>query len=219
LAQFNNVKPWFWNEENTRKLLESVFKDRIMIHLKRHKLIRNSQHGFLPGRNCTTNLLSFFEKVTSQVDSGGAFDTIFLDVGKAFDKVPKARLFKKVKAHGISGQLLNWIKNWLTNRRHGVVHMLRLDRSLVRGPTGQSSGPLLLLLFINNLDLAASEVTAMAKFADDTKIGQEIVSAADRDALQSALAKLCTWTEVWWTQFNVAKCKAMHFGRSNPKFN
>jgi hypothetical protein len=79
------------------KLLESVVKDKVMAHLKKHKLIRSSKHGFLPGRNCTTNLLSFFEKVTSQVDSGGAFDAIpvFLDFAKAFDKVPTARLLKK----------------------------------------------------------------------------------------------------------------------------
>jgi hypothetical protein len=56
------------------KMLESVIKDRILGHLKKHKLIRNSQHGFLPGRNCTTNLLSFFEKVTSSIDDGKSFD-------------------------------------------------------------------------------------------------------------------------------------------------
>jgi hypothetical protein len=61
------------------KLLESVVKDKIMTHLKRNGLIRNSQHGFLPGRNCTTNLLSFFEKVTREIDSGGSFDAVFLD--------------------------------------------------------------------------------------------------------------------------------------------
>jgi hypothetical protein len=203
------------------KLLESVIKDKVMVHLKKHKLIRNSQHGFLPGRNCTTNLLSFFEKVTSQVDSGGAFDAIFLDFAKAFDKVPTARLLKKVKAHGITGQLLNWIKNWLTDRRQRVV----LDGvcsewiAVLSGvPQGSVLGPLLFLLFINDLDLAASEVTAMAKFADDTKVGQQIVTAADREALQSALDKLCNWARVWGMQFNVAKCKVMHFGRNNPGY-
>jgi hypothetical protein len=79
-------------------------------------------------------------------------------------------------------------------------------------------GPLLFLLFINDLDLAANEVTAMAKFADDTKVGQQILSETDRDALQSALNKLCDWTDQWGMQFNVAKCKVMHFGRTNPKY-
>jgi hypothetical protein len=70
-----------------------------MKHLRKHGLIKNSQHGFLPGRSCTTNLLAFFEKVTAEIDGGGSFDTVFLDFAKAFDKVPKERLLKKVKAH------------------------------------------------------------------------------------------------------------------------
>jgi hypothetical protein len=192
-----------------------------MDHLKKHKLIRGSQHGFLPGRNCTTNLLSFFEKVTSSIDSGRAFDTVFLDFAKAFDKVPAERLLKKVRAHGISGDLLTWIRNWLTNRRQRVV----LDGqcsdwiAVLSGvPQGSVLGPLLFLLFINDLDLAANEVTAMAKFADDTKVGQQILSETDRDALQSALNKLCDWTDQWGMQFKVAKCKVMHFGRTNPKY-
>jgi hypothetical protein len=204
------------------KVLESVIKDRIMDHLKKHKLIRNSQHGFLPGRNCTTNLLSFFEKVTSSVDSGRAFDTIFLDFAKAFDKVPAERLLRKVKAHGVKGKLLLWIRNWLTGRRQRVVLDGQFSDwiAVLSGvPQGSVLGPLLFLLFINDLDLAASEVTAMAKFADDTKVGQQVVTDADRVTLQSALDKLCKWSEKWGMQFNVAKCKVMHFGRNNPRFD
>jgi hypothetical protein len=66
--------------------------------------------------------------------------------------------------------------------------------------------------------LAAKEVTAMAKFADDTKVGQQIVTDADRATLQSALDKLCMWSNEWGMQFNMAKCKVMHFGRNNPMF-
>jgi hypothetical protein len=198
-----------------------VVKDRILGHLKKHKLIRNSQHGFLPGRNCTTNLLSFFEKVTSSIDDGKSFDTVFLDFAKAFDKVPAERLLKKVKAHGINGELLHWIRNWLTGRRQRVVLDGEFSEwiAVLSGvPQGSVLGPLLFLLFINDLDLAASEVTAMSKFADDTKVGQQIVSDADRVLLQSALDRLCAWARDWGMQFNVAKCKVMHFGRQNPRY-
>jgi hypothetical protein len=103
------------------KLPESIIKDRIMNHLKRHRLIRKSQHGFMPGRSCTTNLLEFFDKVTAAVDRGESFDAVFLDFANAFDKVPRKRLLKKVRAHGITGLLLRWIQNWLTGRRQRVV--------------------------------------------------------------------------------------------------
>jgi hypothetical protein len=201
------------------KLLESIIKDNIMRHLKKHGLIKRTQHGFLPGRNCTTNLLSFFKKVTSHVGNGQAFDAIFLDFAKAFDKVPKERLLRKVRAHGITGKLLDWIRNWLSDRKQRVVLNGEFSAwlAVLSGvPQGSVLGPLLFLLFINDLDLAASEVTAMAKFADDTKVGQQI--DADRATLQTALDKMCRWTEVWSMQFNVAKCKVMHFGRTNPLF-
>jgi Reverse transcriptase (RNA-dependent DNA polymerase) len=99
------------------KLLESIINDKILHHLKRKNLIRSSQHGFLPGRSCTSNLLAFLEKATAAVESSRSFEAIFLDFAKAFDKVPRARLLKKVRAHVVSGQLLRWIQNWLTGRR------------------------------------------------------------------------------------------------------
>jgi hypothetical protein len=77
----------------------------------------------------------------------------------------------------------------------------------------------LFLIFINNLDLAASEVSTLAKFADDTKLGQVIVSEDDRIQLQRALDKLCDWSRVWGMSFNVKMCKVMHFGRRNPQYD
>jgi len=85
------------------KLMESIIKDDIMQHLDKNKLINASQHGFMPGRSCTTNLLEFLEKVTLAADQGTPIDIVYLDFAKAFDKVPTARLMKKVRAHGIGG--------------------------------------------------------------------------------------------------------------------
>jgi hypothetical protein len=65
-----------------------------MDHLLRNDLLASSQHGFMPNKSCCTNLLEFFEKVTSVVDQGSPFDVIFLDFAKAFDKVPKERLLE-----------------------------------------------------------------------------------------------------------------------------
>ena len=76
-------------------------------HLDRHGLITRTQHGFMRGRSCTSNLLSFLDKVTAAVDSREAVDVIYLDFAKAFDKVPIQRLLKKVRAHGIQGRVLS----------------------------------------------------------------------------------------------------------------
>jgi len=60
-------------------------------------------------RSCLTNLLEFLEHVTDAVDHGKPVDVTYLDFQKAFDKVPHRRLLNKLKAHGISGNILNWI--------------------------------------------------------------------------------------------------------------
>ena len=92
-----------------------------MEHLEQHKLIKVSQHVFLPGRSCLTNLLAYLESVTKHVDSGSPFDTLYLDIAKAFDKVPHRRLLMKLKAHGIDGVVLEWIRRWLTDKKQRVI--------------------------------------------------------------------------------------------------
>jgi hypothetical protein len=78
------------------RLMESIIRDAMNKHLVDNMLIRKSQHGFLQDRSCTTNLLEFLEEATRVVDSGKGFDIVYLDFAKAFDKVPKERLLKKV---------------------------------------------------------------------------------------------------------------------------
>ena len=103
------------------KILESIIKDEIVKHLHSNNLISSSQHGFMKNRSCATNLIEFFDEVTASVDQKDPIDVIYLDFSKAFDKVPKNRLIKKISAHGIQGKILSWIHNWLTDRRQRVV--------------------------------------------------------------------------------------------------
>ena len=161
--------------------------------MERHKLIRPTQHGFMRGRSCASNLLTFLEGVTAAVHDGIAVDIIFLDFAKAFDKVPVERLLKKVWAHGIRGQLFNWIGAWLRGRHQRVVlnGETSLWEAVLSGvPQGSVLGPLLLLIFINDLDKSRTAVEIVLKFADDTKIAQPIRGEEDRRKLQSALDEL-----------------------------
>jgi hypothetical protein len=84
-----------------------------MDHLTNNSLLNQSQHGFMPGKSCSTNLLEFLEKTTKVIDGGLPFDVIFLDFAKAFDKVPRERLLEKLRAHGVRGRALNWIRTGL----------------------------------------------------------------------------------------------------------
>jgi Reverse transcriptase (RNA-dependent DNA polymerase) len=205
----------------TCRLMESIIKDQMVSHLDRAGLIRASQHRFVRGKSCTSNLLTFLNKVTVVIDSGEAADTIYLDFAKAFDTVPHARLRKKLKAHGIDGTLLKWIAAWLTGRKQRVVLNGKesMWEDVLSGmPQGSVLGPLLFLIFINDLNLVVSAGDFLFKFADDTKVTRVIRSDTDRRALQDTLDKLMGWaSDCWGMLFNVRKCKVMHFGRSNNR--
>ena len=96
--------------------------DAIVDHLKRHKLVLNTQHGFRKGRSCLSNLLAFLDKVTKCVDDGDSVDVVYLDFVTAFDKVPHQRLLQKLSNHGVDGHnlILQWIMNWLRDREQRV---------------------------------------------------------------------------------------------------
>ena len=77
------------------KVMESILRDSLVLHLSQHSLIRSSQHGFMAKKSCLTNLLEFLEEHSSLVDKGHAVDIVYLDFSKAFDKVPHQRLLLK----------------------------------------------------------------------------------------------------------------------------
>ena len=204
------------------KLMESVIKDSMMAHLRRSRIISGTQHGFMPHKSCTTNLLEFLETATKLVDEGRSLDIIYLDFAKAFDLVPKLRLIKKLQAHGFTGKVLKWISAWLSNRQQRVV--LNGQQSswiqVTSGvPQGSILGPILFTIFINDLDEGVDEVVKiLVKFADDTKLGHAVDTDQEREAFQTALDTLCSWAETWNMRFNVDKCHVVHVGRSNKKF-
>lgn len=198
------------------KMLESIIKDNILQHLVKFKLIFDSQHGFSKGRSCLTNLLDFMEDVTKNLDEGKPVDVIYLDFAKAFDKVPYCRLFEKLKAHGIGGQVLQWIERWLSGRRQRVsVNKTFSDWEEVTSgvPQGSVLGPVLFLIYINDIDMGL--VSKLSKFADDSKLCKTICSDEDREALQNDLNKLSDWTKLWQMKFNIDKCVVVHLGHNN----
>ena len=88
------------------KLLERILRGRVYSHLEISGHISETQHGFVKGRSCLTNLIKFFEEVTKMIDEGRAVDVVYMEFSKPFDKVPHGRL---VKSHGIRGELARWI--------------------------------------------------------------------------------------------------------------
>ena len=101
--------------------MEKIVKEDITGHLSHYDLLNDTQHGFMRGRSCLTNLLTYMEGATRMLDEGKNVDIICLDFAKAFDKVPHHRLIGKVASVGIEGRVKAWIQQWLEGRMQSVV--------------------------------------------------------------------------------------------------
>ena len=202
------------------KVMESLIRDQIVDHMVNNKLFNERQYGFVPGRSCMTQLLLVLDKWTEMLDNGYPIDIIYLDFAKAFDKVPHVRLLEKIKAYGINGEIFNWIKNFLNNRKQRVkVNGIFSNwQDILSGiPQGSVLGPILFVIYINDLpDLVDSFIHL---FADDTKMFNSILNDNDVANFQDDIFNLCSWSKKWQLQFNTSKCKVMHLGSNNNKNN
>ena len=200
------------------KMLESIIRDKLVAYLEQYKLIRNTQHGFRKNRSCLTNLLEFYHNLFNTHDNTKAIDIIFLDFQKAFDKVPHDKLMLKIKALGINGNIGKWIENWLQNRKQRVVVNGEASpwSPVTSGvPQGSVLGPILFIIYINDIDVGLNNI--ISKFADDTKIGNAIITEEDRLKLQEDLDKIAEWSKTWQMPFNINKCQMLQIGYQNKK--
>ena len=194
------------------KLFESILKTAMVDYLMHNNLLSHTQHGFLPRRSCTTALSSYLEEITTRIDNKQCIDSITLDFSKAFDSVPHKRLVLKLKSFGFSGNVLKWIESFLSQRYQSVkignaVSDLQPVTSGV--PQGSVLGPLLFVLFIDDID--ANIKSTCIKFADDVKIFCPVPS----DTLSSDLKIINDWCNTWLLNLNTKKSSCMHFGASN----
>ena len=143
----------------------------ISAHFTRYNILHDLQHGFRERRSCETQLIQLVDDLARTLVAGQQSYLIFLDFSKAFDKVSHSKLLYKLHEHGTRGCSLDLIRYFLKGRTQVVV--LEGEKSdevpLTSGvPQGSVLGPLLFLLYINNVpDHVRSQVSP---FADDTAV-------------------------------------------------
>ena len=202
------------------KILESLVKDALLNHLEENNLLHESQHGFRTNRSVATCLLEYLGDVSESIDKEIPWVTFIGDFAKAFDKVPFKILLKKLEKHGVKGKLFKWIENWTKDRKQRVVlNGTESDWADVISSVVQGSvlGPILFLIFINDLDIKIQEKAPgvkLYKFADDSKIGQSITTKEDLKKFQEAIDALVEWCEFNGMQLHPDKCSIMKFGNA-----
>ena len=195
------------------KRCESIITDVILDHMLTHKFISDCQHGFLKGRCTQTQLLETLEEWTKELDKGNKLHVLYCDFKKAFDSVPHKRLMSKVRSYGIEGPVADWIEDFISGRKQRVNINGELSswKPVTSGvPQGSVLGPILFIIFINDLPDAVS--CGVKLYADDTKIYAVVNSEAEARILQEEINKLFHWSVTWQLLFHPDKCHILKIG-------
>ena len=188
------------------KIFEKIMFNRIYDFLLKEELLNPNQSGFRPSDSCINQLLAITHEIFEAFDCNPTLEvrSVFLDISKAFDKVWHEGLLYKLKSMGISGDFYKLLENYLSGRFQRVVLNGQSSswRPVLAGvPQGSILGPLLFLIYINDLP---NKLKSNAKlFADDTSlftvVQDEIESA---NVLNDDLCSISKWAFNWKMLFN-----------------
>lgn len=194
------------------KILERQVHISLMSYLNEHNLLHPTQSGFRSAHSCETALINMIDKWLRSLDNSQLVGVVLVDFKKAFDLVDHKILLQKLEIYRLSEKSLNWFSSYLINRtqRVSVNNVLSEHRYISYGvPQGSILGPLLFIMFINDLPLYANDVMT-DMYADDTTLFDINIS---KEAVQANLQKALVSVDVWCKHngmlLNSSKTKVM----------
>ena len=152
-------------------------------------------------------------------------DVVYTDFEKAFDRIPHLHLISKIRAYGLSDQLVLWISDFLYNRSFKVrINGKCSDKGIMMSgvPQGSVLGPLLFVIYINDLPEVCEDLSSVFLFADDAKLFRVIRSIDDCQILNESCQRFFDWSLQWGMNVNVNKCKVLSITKNKviePSFN
>jgi len=201
------------------KILEKVMYERLYSYATKMNILYPQQHGFQSGHSTSMALLGMQDRVSHAIDANEFSLGIFFDLAKAFDTVDHTILLKKLENYGIRDTPLRWFYSYLDQRQqqvvcNGLFSKLRFVHHGV--PQGSNLGPLLFLLYINDLPNSSS-VRHFILFADDTNVFYSHKSLDNlMDLVNSELATVADWFRANRLSLNLSKTNFIIF-RSHRK--
>ena len=179
------------------KVLERIVFKSVYNYLHEHNLLSTHQSGFRPGDSTVNQLAYMYHQFCEALDKKKDVRIVFCDISKAFDKVWHQGIIFKLKKLGINGDLLKWFQDYLDNRFQSVVIKGQVSWwSLIEAgvPQGSVLGPLLFLIYIN--DLAESVNCSIKMFADDTCLYITVEDPAEgAELLNHNLSRVHDWAK------------------------
>ncbi len=194
------------------KVIERHVHDSFYAYLSDNDLLYEGQSGFRPNHSCATALTHMTDKWLAALDSGNMVGVAFVDLSKAFDSVHHNILISKLKTYGCSPGALTWCQSYLNNRSQivNVKGHLSDEESILCGvPQGSILGPLLFILFVNDIHLHL-EQTDSDLYADDTNIyaiGKSVLEINSK--LEGDMNVLWDWCSENALNINTDKTKCM----------
>jgi hypothetical protein len=194
------------------KLFERIIHEQMLGYLLKNSLISSQQHGFLSKHSTCTQLLETVNDWTIALRNCNIVDVVYFDIAKAFDTVSHAKLTHKLQAYGIGGSLLSVIADFLGGRSQRVLLPGGVSswKTVLSGvPQGSVLGPLLFLLYINDITDSFHEDISIKLFADDLKIYMEIEDNSQSTVFQEYINAVADWADQWQLKLSYNKCHFM----------